>query len=491
MTGATVREALGPKSAARGPWAAMPVLMAGTAMIVLDFFIVNVALPSMQLRLHATSGAIEWVVAGYGLTFAAFLVTAGRLGDRIGRRRALAVGLALFVLTSAACGLAPDPSVLVVARLAQGVAAALISPNVLSIIGVAFVGPERVRAITVYGLVMGLAAVGGQILGGLLIQWDPAGLGWRTVFLINVPVGLVAWAMTGRLVPESRAPSEGPLDLVGMALVTAGLFLLVLPLVQGRQEGWPAWSWAMLALAPLVLVAFALHQRALARRGAVPVLDLALLRRPTLRAGLTVQLLFWCGQAAFFLVLALYLQLGHGLDPLRAGLVFTVLAVAYLLTSLRAPSLTPRYGRDLIGAGALSLALGDAVLILSVVVCGGAIPTLVPGLLLAGAGMGLCITPLTSIALSHADGRTAGSLSGTLATTQQVGNALGVAVTGVVFFGNLHGGYGHAFAWSLVELGSLLLGVALCTRLLPRPARPQPAEGSGSAGGPVRRRSVS
>jgi EmrB/QacA subfamily drug resistance transporter len=450
----------------------MPVLMAGTAMIVLDFFIVNVALPSMQLRLHASDGAIEWVVAGYGLTFAAFLVTAGRLGDRIGRRRAFAIGLALFVITSAACGLAPDPSVLVVARLAQGLAAALISPNVLSIIGVVFVGPERVKAITVYGLVMGLAAVGGQILGGLLIQWDPAGLGWRTVFLINVPVGVVAWAMTGRLVPESRSPSEGSLDLVGMVLVTAGLFLLVLPLVQGREQGWPAWSWAMLALAPLVLVAFVLHQRRVARRGAVPVLDLALLRRPTLRAGLTVQLLFWCGQAAFFMVFALYLQLGHGLDPLRAGLVFTVLAVAYLLASLRAPSLTPRYGRDLIGSGALSLALGDALLLLSVVAFGGAIPTLVPGLLLAGAGMGLCITPLTSIALSHADQRTAGSLSGTLATTQQVGNALGVAVTGVVFFGNLHAGYGPAFAWSLVELGSLLVGVALCTRLLPRPPRP-------------------
>ena len=160
MTNATVQEELRPRGAGRDPWAALIVLMAGTAMIVLDFFIVNVALPSMQVRLHAGSGAIEWVVAGYGLTFAAFLVTAGRLGDRIGRRRAFAIGLALFVVTSAACGLAPDPGLLVVARLAQGVAAALISPNVLSIIGVVFTGPDRVKAITVYGLVMGLAAVG-------------------------------------------------------------------------------------------------------------------------------------------------------------------------------------------------------------------------------------------------------------------------------------------------------------------------------------------
>ena len=175
------------------------------------------------------------------------------------------------------------------------------------------------------------------------------------------------------------------------------------------------------------------------------------------------------------MVFALYLQLGHGLDPLQAGLVFTVLAVAYLVASLRAPSLTPRYGRDLIGVGALSLVVGDAALFVSVVSYGGATPTLVPGLLLVGAGMGLCITPLTSIVLSHADGRSAGSLSGTLATAQQVGNALGVAVTGVVFFGSLHGGYGHAFAVSLLELGSLLLGVALCTRLLPR--RPAPTAG--------------
>ncbi len=175
-------------------------------MIVLDFFIVNVALPSMQARLHASTSALEWVVAGYGLAFSTMLITAGRLGDQIGRRRLFAAGLALFVVTSAACGLAPNPDLLVAARVLQGMAAALISPTVLSIIGVTFTGPARVRAISIYGVVMGLAAASGQLIGGVLIQGNVWGLGWRTVFLINVPVGVAALILTPRWLTESRGP---------------------------------------------------------------------------------------------------------------------------------------------------------------------------------------------------------------------------------------------------------------------------------------------
>lgn len=229
---------------------ALPVLMCGVFMIVLDFFVVNVALPSMQADLHASTSAIEWVVAGYGLTFAVFLIAGGRLGDMVGRRRTFAAGLALFVVASAACGLAPNPTVLVVARLAQGMAGALISPNVLAIMGVAFPGPARVRAITVYGMVMGLAAAGGQLLGGILIQANLFGWGWRTVFLINVPVGLVALAFTRRLVPESRVEHAGRIDVGGNVLAILGMTALVLPLVEGTQLNWPAWTWVSLAAAP-------------------------------------------------------------------------------------------------------------------------------------------------------------------------------------------------------------------------------------------------
>jgi EmrB/QacA subfamily drug resistance transporter len=450
-------------------WATLPIVLAGTFMVVLDFFIVNVAMPAMQADLHASTGAIEWVVAGYGLTFATLLITAGRLGDRHGRRRMFSLGLALFTLASAACGLAWSPTSLVAARLAQGIAAALLSPQVLSIIGVAYAGPDRVRALSVYGIVLGLAAVGGQLLGGVLVQADVAGLGWRSCFLINVPIGLAALALAGRVVPESRATRTSGLDVAGTALVTAGLTAVLLPLVEGRRHGWPAWTWLSLGAAVVLLAAFAGHQRRLARGGGAPLLDPALFRERAFSAGLLTQLVFWCGQASFFLVLALYLQLGRGLDALQAGLVFTILAVAYLAASLKAPGLTPRLGRRLPALGALVLATGHALLAASVAGVGTAGPVglLAPALLLVGAGMGLVITPLTATVLGSLEPERAGAAAGALSTMQQVGNALGVALTGVIFFGALHAGFARAFEVSLVQLAALCVAVALLTRLLP------------------------
>jgi MFS family permease len=454
----------------------LPVLMCGTFMIVLDFFIVNVALPSMQSELHASASAIEWVVAGYGLSCAVLLVAGGRLGDLYGRRLAFAAGLAVFVAASAACGFAPSAGFLIAARVVQGIGAALVSPNVLSIIGVAFPGPARVRAITIYGLVMGLAAACGQLIGGILIQADVLGLAWRSVFLINIPVGLAALACTWRLVPESRAgrsAAGGGLDVPGMIWITAGLTALVLPLVEGVSLHWPAWTWASLAAAPVLLAVFVAHELRRARGGRAPLLDLGLLRHRALAAGLATQLAFWCGQASLFLVLALYLQPGRGLDPLQSGLVFSIVAGAYLVASLRAPALTVRYGRTLAAAGALILAAGHGVLLLTIAELGtgGHVLWLAPGLILIGAGMGLCLTALNTSVLAHATPQTAGAIAGAMSTTQQVGNALGVAVTGVIFFGALAGGYGHAMVLSLAELAVLLVAVAALTRLLPRTPR--------------------
>ena len=455
----------------------LPVLMCGVFMIVLDFFIVNVALPSIQAELHAGSTAVEWVVAGYGLTCAVLLIGGGRLGDLYGRRRMFGAGMALFVVASAACGLAPTAAVLVAARLVQGIGAALISPNVLSIIGVAYPGPARVRALTIYGLVMGLAAAGGQLIGGVLIQADLLHLGWRTVFLINVPVGVVALAFARRQVAESTGVAARPavrrigqLDLGGLLLVTAGLTALVLPLVEGTALHWPAWTWASFGATPGLLGAFVARELRQARRGRPVLLDLGLLRSRGLGAGLITQLAFWSGQASYFLVLALYLQSGRGLDALQAGLVFSILAAAYLVTSMRAPALTLRFGRSLIAIGALTLAAGHGLVLLAVT-AGGGIGWLVPGLLLAGAGMGLTITPLTTTILAFARPERAGAVSGVLSTMQQVGGSLGVAVTGVIFFGALHGagGYARGLELSLAQLGILLVVVAGLTRLLPRP----------------------
>lgn len=455
---------------ARGRWRALPVLLVGTFLVTLDFFIVNVAAPAMQLGLGMSPGELEWVLAGYGLTFAGCLVAAGRIGDHVGMRRVFAAGLVLFVVASTACGFAPSATVLIAARLVQGLGAALLSPTVLAIIGVTYPGPDRARAISVYGMVMGLAATGGQLLGGLLIHANIAGSGWRPVFLLNVPIGVAALAATPRWIPESRRAGRGRPDVVGMALLTAGLTALLLPLVQGRQLGWPAWAWVCLAAAPLVFAALVRYESWLARRGCVPLLAASLFRVRTFAAGLACQLVFFSGMVSFFLVLALYLQRGRDLDALDAGLVFTVLAAAYLATSLRAPALTARRGRTVIRIGAVTVAAGLGMLLAAVAVLGtgGALGWLLPGLACIGAGQGLCITPLTSIVLAHADAERAGLVSGALSTMQQAGNAIGVAVTGLVFFGALAGGYGQAFTAGLVELLCLPLGVAALTWLLPR-----------------------
>jgi EmrB/QacA subfamily drug resistance transporter len=438
-------------------------------MVVLDFFIVNVALPSMQSDLHASASSIEWVIAGYSLTSAIFVITAGRLGDRLGRRRVFSLGLALFTLASAGCGVSGTPTQLVIARLVQGVAAALLMPNVLSIIGVLYGGTDRVRALSIYGSVMGLAAVGGQLIGGALIAANPAGLGWRSCFLINLPVGVGALLLAPRLVPESRQQTRARLDARGTALATASLTAIILPLVDGRQHGWPTWTWISIATAFALLALFATQQRRLAQRGGTPLLDVHLFRDRSFGAGLITQLCFWAGQASFFVVLALYLQNGRGLHPLAAGLVFTILAVAYVAASSVAPGLAARHGRGVVATGALALASGHALLLAAVVDIGvsGSLVALTPGLVLVGAGMGLVLAPLAGIILQSLEPDRAGAASGMLTTMQNVGNTLGVGITGVIFFGALHAGYARAFELSVTQLAVLLVAVAALTRLLP------------------------
>ena len=449
-------------------WSALPVLLAGAFMVVLDFFIVNVALPSIATDLDAGASSLEWVVAGYGLTFAAFLITAGRLGDGLGRRRMYTIGLALFTLTSAACGLAPTPTTLVAARIAQGLAGGVLMPQVLAIVGVTYRGPDYVRALSIYGVVLGLAAVGGQVIGGALVDTDLLGLGWRSCFLINVPIGIAALILAPRLVPESRSDRSKRIDYAGAALLAAGLTAVLLPLIEGRQHGWPVWTWISLGVAPLIVGAFLRRQQRLGRNGGDPLLDLRLFEERAFSAGLVTQLFLASAQASFFVFFALYLQMGRGLGALEAGLVFTILALAYVVTSGPAPGLTARFGRAVVAAGGVALTLGLAALALAVQGIGttGSLLALVPGLLLVGAGIGLCFTPLTSMVLKHVDPARAGSAAGAMSTTQQVGYSLGVAITGVVYFG-AGPDIGHAFQLSLLQLAAVAAGIVVVSRLLP------------------------
>jgi MFS family permease len=419
------------------------VLLAGTFLVILDFFGVNVALPSLATDLHATDGQVEWVVAGFGLTLATTLLLAGRVGDHVGRRRAFSIGIALFTAASLGCAAAPTGTTLVLARLVQGVGAAFVVTGTLSLIGVLFTGAARTRALAAYGIVMGVVAAGGQLVGGAFIAADVAGLGWRAIFAINVPVGIAALVLAPMLVPESKAARAGRFDVVGTVLAAATMTALVLPLVQGREAGWPVWTWVSLAAVPVLAVLTARYEARIESRGGHPLLPPSLLRRRSLAVGLVGQLLYWCGQASFYFVLALFLQEGVGLDALDAGLVFTILAVGYLATSFGAPALAARHGRTVPLVGLLTILAGYGALGLALHASptgtGAVVAALAPGLLVVGAGQGLCITPLTALILAHTTPQHAGAVSGALQTAQQAGNSIGVAVVGVVFYGIVDG----------------------------------------------------
>lgn len=443
----------------------LPVVLIATFMSALDFFIVNVAVPSLQRDLRAGPTAVQWMMAGYSLALACGLVTAGRLGDLLGRRRMFSWGLALFTLASAACGLATGAGLLIAARVVQGLGAALFGPQVLALLRTGFRGAAQARAFGAYALTLGLGAVLGQLIGGVLIRVDLFGLDWRTCFLINLPFGVAALVVTPRLVPESRAPQRPALDPLGVVLSTAALLTLVLPLIQGRSSGWPLWTWACLAVSAVLWAWLAYHQVTLAARGGDPLVHPHLFRARVFGVGMAAQLAFWLGQASFFLILAVYLQQGRGLDALGSGAVFTTLGAGYLSTSLVADRVAARLGGQAVALGGVLMALGLAGLWLTVDAHPASVGWLVPALVVDGLGMGLVIAPLTASVLSGVPAHLVGSASGSLATVQQVGGALGVALIGVLFYG------GHTltdgFRAGLLALVALELLLAATVQLLP------------------------
>jgi EmrB/QacA subfamily drug resistance transporter len=445
----------------------------------LDFFIVNVALPSVQADLGAGDTTLAWLVAGYGLTFGGLLLLAGRLGDRWGRRRMFRAGVGLFVLSSAACGLAPDVSVLLVARLFQGAAGAAVSTSVLALIGDVYAGPRRLRALATYSTVMGVAAASGQLIGGLLIHADVAGLGWRTIFLVNVPVGLAAYALAPRTLPDTRLPDDAHVDVAEVVLAIAALVALTLPLLEGRRLGWPAWTWVSLAAALVLGVLVGVRAHTLRVRGRRPLVDVRPLRSRPVALGTVAQTTLFLGMASYFLVLGLYLQQGRGLGPLASGLVFSVLAVAYMAGTRQAGRLVARFGRWATVGGAVVFALGHLGQLLAVedLGVGGSVLWLAPGLALAGAGMGVALAALVGTVMATVEPADAGTVSGTFSTLQQVGNVLGVAVIGNIYFALAGRGAAHAFDVSLLCLVVVTLGVAACGFGLPRrEAAPQVAQ---------------
>lgn len=464
-----------PATVTRPDLGTMLVLLTGTFMAVLDFFIVNVAIPSIQQDLGASAAAIQFIVAGFALSYGSALIIGGRFGDIFGRRRMFVLGMVLFTLTSAACGIAPNTAVLVTSRVLQGLAAALLAPQVLTILGHTYQGEARARAFNAYGVTMGLAAVFGQLIGGLLIKGDVFGLGWRACFLINVPVGVAALVMVPRFVPESRAPGRPRVDYVGMVLIALALVAVALPLIEGREQGWPAWSWVCLAAAVPLFALFGFYEGRTGAKGGSPLVSLGLFHERAFTAGLAAQLVFWSGQAAFFLVFAVYVQSGRGLDALQAGLIFVAIGTGYMATSTTARHVAAKLGRQVIALGGLLRALGLTLLIVTTLLIGthGSVAWWIPALIVDGAGMGLAVAPLASTVLSRVNPQHAGAASGVLTTGIQVGNAFGVAIIGIIFYGVLGthptaDRFMHAFNYSLLYLVGVVLSLALIVQFLPR-----------------------
>src|SRR3989440_4110120 len=287
-------------------WLALAVILSAAFMDLLDVTIVNVAIPSIQSQMKAGYSAIQWITAGYALAFAVVLITGGRLGDIYGRKRLFLIGMTGFTVASALCGLAATPGVLIGARVLQGGMAALMVPQVMAIIHVTFPANERGKVMGMFGAIVGSAAVAGPILGGLLVQWNLFGLHWRPIFLVNLPVGVFGLIVAFRVISESRAPHATKLDLPGVGLSVVGLFMLVFPLMQGRDLDWPVWGWIMMAAAVPVLAVFVLYERRKGLRAESPLVELGLFRFRSFASGILTNLTFSTTLGVFFLVWALY-----------------------------------------------------------------------------------------------------------------------------------------------------------------------------------------
>ncbi|MFE6620139.1 MFS transporter [Streptomyces sp. NPDC057740] len=444
-------------------------VLLGAALPLIDFFIVNVALPTIGHDLAASEAVLELVVAGYGLAYAVLLVLGGRLGDLFGRRRLFLGGMAAFGLTSLACGLAPSAWTLVAARVAQGAASAAMLPQVLATIQAATSGQRRARAMGLYGATAGLSMVAGQILGGVLVAADIAGTGWRSVFLVNVPVVLVGLFLAARAVPETRSQRPEPVDGPGTVLLALTLLTLLAPLTEGRAAGWPLWTWLSLAAFPFVAAAFYAVERGADRRGRTPLVPPSLFELVSLRRGLVMIVPFSIGFSGFMFVIAVALQQGAGLGPVAAGLALVPMAVVFFFVSLAGPRLVARHGTRVVTAGAAIQGLGVALMALA---AWRSWPDfgfveLLPGAAIAGAGQALQLPVVFRIVLSEVPTARAGVGSGVMITTQQSSLALGVATLGTLFLSLVPGlGMRDALvATLLVQLAGVALTGLLSLRL--------------------------
>jgi len=427
-----------------GHWLMLAVLLLGQFMCIIDVLVVNVAMPSIAASLHASGASLQLVVGGYTIAYAMLLITGARLGDRYGRRRAYLAGVLIFTTASLACALAPDSQALIGFRLIQGAGAAVLVPQVFSIIQLNFTGPARARALSAYAAVLSAGAVAGLVLGGVVVTADLFGTGWRPVFAINVPIGIVLAATVPRLVPPDKTSSDETsagrakqLDLAGLAAAACAVLLIVLPLVLGHGEGWPAWCFACMAVGVVLAAGFVLVERRVAARGGDPLLNLAVLRAPALPSGLVTLAAAQIAYGGLLFAFTLHLQAGLGESALRAGLSYLPMAAVFGLAGYNWRRLPAAARRILVPAGLAVSTLAYLSLAAGLHTGAGALTWI--GLAVAGLGLGLSVSPLLTQSLTHVPPARAADASGLLTTTVQLGQLLGVAALGSVYLSRAAG----------------------------------------------------
>jgi MFS family permease len=437
----------------------LAVVLVGQFMAVLDASIVNVAIPSMQSGLHASGAGLQLIVAGYSIAYSVLMVTGARIGDIFGHRRMFLTGVTVFTLSSLGCGLAGSAGVLIGLRFVQGVGAAVMIPQVLSLIQRTFTdaGP-RARAMSLYSAVLAGGAVVGQVVGGVLISLNVAGLTWRPIFLVNVPVGVLLLVFGAFVLPTARPGGRGAsgrrLDLPGLLVLTPAVFAFVLPLVLGQSLGWPAWGWALLVLSAVLGGLLPVVQARVAARGGQPILPRALLRRPGIASGIGGLFAVMAVFGGWFFAMALQLQDGLGYSALRAGLTFAPAAGAFALVSLNWRRLPARWHRALPVAGFVLNGIG--VGLLGVVVRSGGVGVYLIGAV-AGAGMATAFSPLMTRVLMRVPVEIAADATGVIVTVNQLAIVVGVATFGTLYLNLVgsHAAFAHASAVTFGGLAAL------------------------------------
>lgn len=422
-----------------GRWIAMTALLMAGFMNLIDVSIVNVALPSLQEAFDANNSQIEWVVAIYILTFALFLLPAGRLGDVVGRRRMFILGVCVFTVASALCGMAGSIYALVAARVLQGIGGAMMTPQTLAIVPALFAPKERGTAFALFGLSSGLATVAGPVLGGFLVGADVYGMGWRPIFLVNLPVGVIAIVAALRFVPKLPGQKELEIDGVGIGLAALTVLLVLFPLIEGRQLDWPVWIFVMLFGSLPALGLFVWWQMRRLAQGKAQLLPVALLKNRNYMTGTILVMLLFAGIPGFFLVLAIFLQVGNGLTPLQSGMTTMPFSIGVLIASIAAGRLGNRWPRLRIsvGGGFLTVAMLALPFVVRQVASDISPTSFILPLLIAGLGLGTSVSSMFNIVLSQVSERDTGSASGALQSFQQLGGALGLAVMGQLFFAHI------------------------------------------------------